>query len=1260
MNALSALKKVVSLSCLLSVVAVCCSTAAPVASLEWTSEPAGRSAQLLINGRGSKLVLELVEPAATGIRFTNQLPAERHLTNQILLNGSGVTAGDVDGDGWCDLFFAGLGGGGRMFRNLGGWRFEDITGGLGARLSGLEQSGAVLVDFDGDGDLDLAVNSVGGGTHWLSNDGKGSFAPFGQVLNGRRGGSSSAFADIDGDGDLDAYVANYRTVTIRDQPNTRFSLRTVDGRQQVASVDGVPISDPDLANRFNFRISQQGGRGSFAYDENGEPDVLLRNDGAGRWTPVAFTAGSFLDEDGRPLSSPPFDWGLSVAFRDINQDGAPDIYVCNDFRSPDRIWINNGHGVFRAMHPLALRQASLSSMGVDFADVNRDGWDDFLVVDMLSSVHARRLTQRIDIKPELLPIGVIENRPQYPRNTFFLNRGDGTYAEAAQWAGLDATEWSWTPVFLDVDLDGYEDLLVSNGFERDGMNMDAVRQIESAKRERKMETVEQLRLRRMFPRLDTANMAFRNLGNGAFTNVSTAWGFDLRGVSHGMCLADLDNDGDLDCVVNNLNAPASLYRNNADGDRLAVRLRGKSANTRGIGARIEVTGGRVAQSQEMMAGGRYLSSDDPMRTFAAGPGPMRIEVRWRSGRRSVVENAKSNRIYEIDEASSLEQLTAKVEPAVTHFADVSGLLNHRHVDEPFDDFAIQPTLSKRLSQSGPGVAWFDVDGDGWDDLLVGSGRGGSLAVFRNDARGGFVPMTGAPFAESVSQDQTTVLGLRTAGGEGMILIGSSNYENGQTNDPAVRAFRVTSKQAEAAVPGQVSSSGPMAMADVDGDGELDLFVGGRVIHGRFPIAASSQLYRQQQGRFVADPAANEVLANAGLVSGAVFSDLDADGDADLVLACEWGPLKIFRNDGGKLLSLDPPILLGNVDRPTLSARRSVLSKLTGWWNGVTTGDFDGDGRMDIAASNWGRNTRTEMFRAEPLRLFHGEVSGDGSIQAIEGYTDPASKRLLPMQAFHVMGAAVPAMRERMGSFENYAKATLPEIYGDAWKSLRELNAVTLDSMIFLNRGDHFEARSLPMEAQLAPAFAVCAGDLDGDGMEDLFLSQNFFAMHPEHSRLDAGRGMWLRGDGRGGFAAVAGQVSGLLIYGEQRGAALSDFDADGRVDLVVAQNAAATRLFQNKMAKPGLRIRLKGPAGNPSGVGAVLRVVSGDRAGPAREIHAGAGYWSQDSAVQVLGAATAPTAVWVRWPGGQTNQFALPAGVREVVLDRSGKVNVVK
>ena len=1258
MNALPELRS--GISAVFAAAASCCLgtvTAVCAASLEWSNDGGVKSAPVTVPPSAGGM-LELIPAARSGLVFTNQLLPERHWTNQILLNGSGVCAGDIDGDGLSDLFFAGLGGGGKLFKNLGGWRFEDVSSRLGSALSDLEQSGAALVDVEGDGDLDLVVNSVGGGTRWLINDGRGYFAWAGEMLNARRGGTSMAFADIDGDGDLDVYVANYRVVTIRDQPNTRFSLRNVDGRQQVASVDGVPASSPEVANRFSFRIGQQGGRGSFGYDENGEADVLYRNEGNGHWSAVSFTDGAFLDEEGRRLTAPPFDWGLSVAFRDLNGDGAPDLYVCNDFRSPDRVWINDGHGAFRALRPLALRQISLSSMGVDFADVNRDGWDDILVVDMLSREHVRRMAQRIDIKPEVLPPGALANRPQYPRNSLFLNRGDGSYAEAAQWAGLDATEWSWTPVFLDVDLDGYEDLLVANGFERDGMNLDVVREIEALKRERKMEPVEQLRLRRLFPRLDTANLAFRNRGDGTFANVSASWGFNLRGVSHGMCLADLDNDGDLDVAINNLNGPAALYRNNSAGGRIAVRLRGKPPNTRGIGARIRVLGGPAEQSQEMMAGGRYLSSDDAMRVFAAARGAMRIEVTWRSGLRSVVEQAKGNRIYEIDEAAAVVASAATNRIVATPwFAEVSGLLKHHHVEEPYDDFARQPTLSHRLSQAGPGVAWIDLNEDGWEDLVIGSGRGGTLGVFQNEAGKGFRLATNAPFAQPVSRDVTGIVGWRRGASAPAVVYGLSNYEDGATNEPSVMACSSRPGSAVRLVPGPSSCVGPLAMADVDGDGELDLFVGGRAVPGRFPMTASSELYRGRDGKFERDDAAASVLTEVGLVSGAVFSDLDGDGDPDLVLACEWGPLKVFRNERGRFAAWDVPVREANAEPSTLSVQRSALSQFTGLWNGVAAGDFDGDGRLDVVASNAGRNTRYESRLARPVRLFYGDLSGDGGVQAVEGYVEPGSNRLLPLQSFLMMGAAVPAMRERMGgAYANYARLTLPEIYGEAWAGLRELNVTTLDSMVFLNRGDHFEARALPMEAQLSPAFALCVSDLDGDGFEDVFLSQNFFAVHPEYSRMDAGRGLVLRGNGRGGFKAVPGQVSGLLVHGEQRGAAVCDFDADGRVDLVVSQNAAETKLYRNATARPGLRVRLKGPEGNLSGVGATLRLVAGGESGPARELHAGAGYWSQDGVVQVMAAPFAATQLVVRWPGGKQTTSDLPAGAREVTVDEAGRI----
>ncbi len=1194
------------------------------------------------------------------------------MTNQILLNGSGVAAGDVDGDGWCDLYFCGLDGPNALYRNLGNWTFADVSRDAGVVCDGMDATGSAFADLDGDGDLDLVVNTVAAGTVMFLNDGKGRFSRLGSGINARRCGTSLAMADIDGDGDLDIYVANYRTLTIRDQPNTRFSIRTVGGQPEVASVDGVPMTDPDLVDRFNFRISAEEGRGKFAYDENGESDLLLRNEGNGRFAPVSFTDGTFLDERGRALTKTPLDWGLGAMFRDMNGDGAPDLYVCNDFKSPDRVWINDGSGRFRAAELLAIRQTSLSSMGVDFADLNRDGLDDFMVVDMLGVEHVRRFTQRIDIKPEIFSPGAMENRPQYPRNTLFLNRGDGTWAECAQLSGLEAADWAWTPIFVDVDLDGLEDLLVSNGFERDGMNVDALQQIEARKKEKPLSSIEQLRLRKLFPRLATANLAYRNQGGMIFEEVGDQWGFNLRAVSQGMCLADLDNDGDLDVAINNLNGPAAVYRNNSIAPRVAVRLKGSALNTRGIGAKVRLLGGAVAvQTQEMICGGRYLSSDDSIRVFAAGSltNQMSIEVTWRSGRRTRVERVAANRIYEVAEGvtSAIGVAVKPVDTALPLFADASQLLQHSHHEEAFDDFALQPTLMRKLSQLGPGVSWFDLNADGWEDLVVASGKGGTLTAFQNDRRGGFTRITEPPFHQPITRDQTTVLGWKGSDGQCAVLAGSANYEDGLTNGSAARQFQLAAKSVSDFLPGSVASSGPLALADLDGDGQLDLFVGGRVNSGRYPEPASSMLFRGTGSRFVLDSENRQVLAGVGMVSGAVFTDLDADGDADLVLACEWGPLKLFRNEAGKLILWNPTVLFssaraGPLSRKTRNPNLETFSDLTGWWNGVAAGDFDGDGRMDLAASNWGQNSRYERYREEPLKLFYEEPAQGGPLRAIEGYADRADKRLLPLQPFHLMGVAMPALRERLGNFETYAKSALPEIYGPAWKGMKELQASWLESTVFLNRGDHFEIVVLPFEAQLAPAFAVCSADFDGNGTEDLFLSQNFFAVHPDVSRYDAGRGLLLKGDGRGGFSSVKGQESGIRIYGEQRGAAACDYDGDGRMDLVVAQNAAETKLCHNVGAKAGLRVRLAGPSGNPTGVGAVLRLSVGGKPGPAREIHAGSGYWSQDSAVQVLATAgtTAATQVEVRWPGGRTVKAEIPPGAREIAVDVGGRLSVLR
>jgi enediyne biosynthesis protein E4 len=1197
---------------------------------EWQTNSGYRWMPLSVPVSGS-VGFETLNPNQTGIAFTNVLPEDRYLTNQILLNGSGVALGDVDEDGWCDVFLCGIDRPSALYHNLGNWRFADIATQAGVACAGQPSSGAALADINSDGHLDLLVNGVGTGTRLFLNDGSAHFTEV-TAQSGLRGGAGSmsmALADIDGNGTLDLYVANYRTTTLRDELEARFKASVVKGQYEILSVNGRPVTEPDLVGRYAVDPTT-------GILENGEADVLYRNDGQGKFTPVIWTDGSFVNEDGKPIGVP-YDWGLSVMFRDLNGDGAPDIYVCNDFHSEDRVWINNGSGKFRAIARLALRQTSLFSMGIDFADIDRDGSDDFFIADMLSRKHTSRQIQLMDRRPISLPLGLIDNRPQYSRNTLFWNRGDLTFAEIAQFSGVEASEWSWCPVFLDVDLDGFEDLLLVTGHVRDAQNIDISRRIEAMTRGKNLPLLDQLRLRRMFTKLEVPNFAFRNQGDLTFKETGSAWGFDSHRVSQGIALADLDNDGGLDIVVNCLNEGALVLRNKASRPRIAIRLHGMPPNTQGIGSRITVRqAGFAAQSQEVICGGRYLSSDEPLRVFAAASAEsaLAIEVKWRSGRRLFITDAKPNRLYEFDEDQAQVTPPEPSAPEQLWFADLSDRIGHKHAELDYDDYQRQPLLPFKLSQLGPGISWHDLDGDGWEDLIIPSGRGGQLAVFRNDGKGGFNPWNSTLLGGPVNQDQTSAIGWKTENGQAQLVVGSANYEDNQANGPVAYWFELSRTNGPDSMPAQPSSTGPIALGDADGDGQLELFVGGRVLRGRFPEPATSLLFRRQAGVFKLDEGLSQALVGVGLVSAAVWTDLDGDGAAELVLTCQPGLIRAFKWVQGRLVELTENL---------------GLSKYHGLWNSVTAGDFDGDGRMDLAAGNWGRNTQYQSGLAQPIHFFYGDLDGDGILEVIEAYYDTDLKKIVPRRDWETLSTGMPFLKSSYRSFTEFSTAGVQDFWGDNWPRINDAVVDTLESMAFLNRGDHFEAHALPRETQFAPVFGLVAGDLDGDGHEDLFACQNFFEVPPLSSRLDAGRGVWLKGNGQGGFVVMPGSLSGLRIYGEGRGAALCDYDHDGRIDLALAQNANRTKLYQNQRAKPGLRIQLEGPPGNSEGIGAIIRLqYQGGRRGPAREVHAGSGYWSQDAATQVMGPADNLEAILIKWPGGKTQQSHVPKDATEM------------
>lgn len=1222
------------LGVLLCLVAACRS--APEQTAAWHTESGFRWRELSVP-RG-KPGFTALNADKTGIHFQNTLRDSVLLGNRILGQGAGVALGDVDGDGLVDVFLARTEGGSALYRNLGGWKFADITAQAGLSAPNRHATGAVFADIDGDGDLDLILLATLGPDVVFLNDGKGHFTEHGADLGldaSASGSTTAALADVDGDGDLDLYVANYKPYTPMDSlaPAQRSFNQLV--RQSGAHYNVVPERQRD------YRIIDREDMGGLSLSIRAEPDAFYRNEG-GHFTRVPLTAGSFLDSAGQPLNAEPESFGLEARFADLNGDGVPDLYVVNDFEDPDQLWINDGTGRFRLAGWTAQRQTSNSGMGADVADLDGDGLPDIFEVDMLSNDTRRLQTQMPTHTALPKRPGHFMVELQQQRNTLFLNRGDGSFAEIACYAGVQASGWSWATLALDVDLDGWPDLLIANGHVRDVMDADTQERLAGG-----WAGTPWQRHFFEYPKLPLRNVAYRNRGNLRFEDLSTQWHFDQgEDISHAMAAADLDGDGDLDVIVNRLGAPALVLRNDSPAPRVAVRLRGASPNTRAVGAQIRLLAGAIpVQVREVTAGGLYLSHSDYLASFAAGTSEhMRLVIDWRDGRETRLDDVRPNRLYEVSDSTAQTHVVSSPDSLnpLPLFADATDQLHgHAHTEDSFDDWDRQFLLPDGLSELGPGVAWFDLDRDGFEDLLVGTGQGGHVAVFRND-HGTLIaePARGPP----APLDFTTLLGI-SDGKTSRVLAGVSTWEARDPAkmmaQPAVIGWQATgttlAEQVEPLIPSHDAAVGPLALGDYDGDGSLDLFVGGRALPQRYPEPASSGLFRNVADRFVLDTANSALLNGIGMVSAALFADVNGDGRPDLLLAREWGSIELLLNQGGHFVRA--PDSWG-------------LSRLTSRWNGLAAGDLDSDGRLDLIATSWGENLAANADSTRPLLLYYGPFGAVGEEEMLLARDDKRLGGPGPLNRWERVRTALPAVAERITSFAAYADAGVDRLLGPFGSQVHRLEARSFTSMALMNRGEHFEAVPLPREAQFAPAFYAGVADFDGDGNEDVFLAQNFSYTTVGIQRYDTGRGLLLLGDGKGGLRPVQGARSGLEVYGDQRGAAYADFDGDGRLDLAVSQNGAATRLFKNQGAKPGLRVRLQGPPGNPDGVGAQLRIVYGNRMGPVREIAAGSGYWSQNGAVQVFGLSATPTAVWVRWPGGRVTTTPIPPGSRELTVAR--------
>ncbi len=1186
------------------------------------------------HGAEAAPLFEALDPAQTGFRFVSELRAD-HPTAYLYRSGfacGGVAAGDVDGDGWPDLFCVGGAGANTLFRQVppgagaaAGLRFEDIT----AASPGLDGgahwgAGCSFADLDLDGDLDLFVCRYDAPNGVFLNDGKGRFtpAPAGTGLDITDACHTPAFADYDGDGDLDLYLATNR---YEDPQGYR-------GEQAITiGDDGRPAVRRGFEKYYATWFEDFDNWGINAY---GREDYLLRNDGPGadgapRFTDVTEEAGISRRGD-----------ALSAHWWDYDLDGDPDLYVANDFISADRLYQNNGDGTFTDVIADAVPHTSWFSMGADFGDLDGDGLPEFLVADMSATNHFKQKTTMGVMGGDILRRANSSAPPQYMRNALYLNAGGGRFLEGAFLSEIESSDWTWTVMLADFDLDGANDLFFTNGTPRAMNDSDLTLSKEQLAAKHEWEYV------KGFPRRDEKNRAFRNLGGLHFEDASDAWGLGLVGVSYSAAHADFDRDGDLDLVVLNVEGEASLYQNHAGAEnRIAIELRGSESDRRGAGALVELRAGGRTLTWQAQADRGFLGCSDLVACFGLGAAASADElvVRWPSGAVSRHSALAAGRRYLVSEADAAGPAPSPPEPEPL-FEGLASLDLRAHDDPPYDDFAHQSLLPNSLSALGPAAAWGDLDGDGDDDLFLGGGAGQPGALYRNDG-GKLAPLPCAALAaDAAAEDMGAVFLDADSDGDLDLFVASGSYEF-PPGDPLLRDRLYLNDGAGAlaaapagAVPDTAASSSGACAADLDGDGDLDLFVGGRVTPRQYPVGPQSALLVNEGGAFRdATAALAPGLAGAGMVTAALWSDADGDGDPDLLVAREWGAPMLWRNSGGKLAD---------------ASEDAGLSAHPGWWNSLAAADLDGDGDLDLAAGNQGLNTKYHASSSKPVELYFGDYHGDGNRCIVEAEWE--GDTLFPVRGKSCSTRAMPQLADKFRTYRSFAAASLGEIYAPAkLDDALHFKVTELRSGIFLNDGSgRFEFAPLPHLAQISPAFGIAATDLDADGRTDLFLAQNFFGPQSETGRFDGGAGMVLLGEGGGRFAPLTLAESGVFLRGDMTSAATADLDGDARPDLLVARNAAAPALLANRGAGAPVAVRLRGPAGNPAAAGARVALRAGERVQVA-EVHAGSGYLGTPAPVLFFARPDSPAATLeVRWPDGGTSTHPLPAAGETATLSR--------
>jgi hypothetical protein len=1075
----------------------------------------------------------LLPPDSTGVDFVNRVENQKNFNifkYRNFYNGGGVAIGDINNDGLPDLFLTGNMVPNRLYLNKGDFRFEDISEQAGVLGSKPWSTGVVMADVNADGLLDIYVSNAGnleGNNHdndLYINNGDLTFTERAAEFNLAETGftTHATFFDYDKDGDLDAYILNN---------------------------SNIPVSSLGYAEQREVRAQDWEG---VPHIFRGVGDMLLRNDG-GKFVDVSEAAGIYGSLIG---------FGLGVMVSDFNEDRYPDIYVSNDFYERDYLYINNQDGTFSEQIKDWTNHLSLSAMGIDIGDINNDGYQDIFITDMLPEPE-----ERVKSVMEFEGYKVFDLKrgkdfyQQYIQNTLQLNNGNGSFSEIAYYSGVDATDWSWAGLLFDMDNDGLRDIFVTNGINHDLTDLDFVdffadEIIQKMALTGRKESIDSI-IKKM-PIKPQPNYAYRNKGDLTFAKENSAWGFETPTRSNGAAYGDLDNDGDLDLVINNVNMEAYIYRNNTQGMRennfLRMKFRGPEKNPFAVGTTVRAYMGKEVIVQDLVPSRGFQSSVDYTLVFGLGKAARvdSLRVIWPDDRTEVLEKVAANQelIFEHNKAPG-RYTPPKKGTAAAYLSEIPLPNLQGHLEETYNDFDHEGLIYSKLSQEGPALATGDVDGDGNEDFFLGGGTGQAGVLYLHTGGGALKAKPASAFAEDASHEDTAAAFFDADGdGDLDLMVASGGNQAGKNRTYRPRLYLNDgagnfSKSPED-LPTAFKNMSSVSPEDFDGDGDMDVFIGSRSVVGIYGVNPNHLLLENEGGGTFRD--GTERLANdlkdAGMVTASVWTDLDGDGKKDLFVTTDWDSPKIYRNNGRKLAKWN-----------------TGLDSLRGWWNTVTAADLDGDGDQDLILGNDGSNMHYRPGPDSPMKMWINDFDSNSTLEQI--VTVQENGRDYPIHMKKELTGQLVSLKKENLKASVYAKRTIQELLPQevvANSIVREVN--TSESVILINEGGwNFRVQKLPERAQLSCICGIACVDVNKDGHLDLVMGGNNYEFKPQFSRLDAGYGNVLLGDGNMGFEWLDYDKSGFFLKGEVK-FIKPIRDRDGRTYLVVALNEDKPRIFK--------------------------------------------------------------------------------------------------